>query len=82
MNLLTRKTMAGVALLVPALIDQTVIEEKYANFSPQGEGFKPNEFNNWLQKKGGARDLQIDPYRKSGLKSVLKFCKISVDYSF
>ena len=65
------KNYNGVAMLVAVVIDQQVMEEKYTNSNSQGAGFKPNGFINWLQQKGSANYLQINPYTKSRSKSIV-----------
>ena len=60
------------------MINQQLVEEKYANFSPQGSGFKPKGFTN-RPSKGATRYLTLEPYTKAGVRSVLKFCNINVN---
>ena len=55
------------------------MEENCANISPQGTGFKPIGVIAWLEKKGGAPYLWLDPYTRAGWRSVVKFWKISGD---
>ena len=63
------------------MINQKLIEKKYADFSPQCSSFKPKGFTNWLSK-GGTRYLTLDPYTNAGLRSVLKICDINVNAEF